>query len=390
MIYEPASEDELVACVREARDRRRTLRLVGGGTRTQLGRPLATDATLSLAKMGGVRFYAPDDMVICARAGAPLAEIEDVIAARNQMLPFAPMDHRRLFRSAGAPTIGAVAACNLSGARRIAHGAARDSLIGVRFVNGLGQVIKSGGRVMKNVTGLDLVKLQAGAFGCLGPLSEVTFKLAPKPERAATLVLYDLDDARAIATLSQALGSPFEVSGAAHTPAGVMGARARTWMRIENFSDSVAYRIAALQDCVGAGAVLDDAETAAVWRDLADAAFFANDDRAVWRVSTAPSRAVDFVRRVSAHGPVAHAYDWGGGLVWLAVAPEGDALAAVIRAALAAVGGHATVQRAPDALRVRLDVFQPLSAPVMALHRAIKRAVDPDRLFNPGLMYADV
>lgn len=390
MIFAPHSEDELVDCVRTARARKSALRIVGGGTRQALGRPVAPPATLSTKNLAGVTLYEPGEMVVAARAGTPLADVESLVAAHDQMLPFAPMDHRRLLASAGASTIGAVAACAISGSRRISHGAARDSLIGVRFVNGLAQAIKSGGRVMKNVTGLDLVKLQAGAFGALGVLSEVTFKLLPRPESAATLVLRGLDDTRAVDALSRGLGSPFEVSGAAHLPAGVGAEGARTLLRIENFADSVAYRLGELQKIVGAGEVLDDAATASLWCDIGDVAFFAGDGRVVWRVSTAPSRAPDFVRLAQRAGPLAHFYDWGGGLVWLAMSAEGDAGAGMVRAVVAQVGGHATLVRAPADVRARVDVFQPLPASVMRLQRALKASFDPDRLFNPGLMYDGV
>lgn len=388
MSDDPRDEQDLVDCVRAARAARAPLRIIGGGTRQAIGRPVAAAGALSLRALSGVTLYEPGEMVIAAKAGTPLPEIEALIAARGQMLPFAPMDHRRLLGTQGAPTIGAVAACNISGARRISHGAARDSLIGLRFVNGRGEAIKSGGRVVKNVTGLDLVKLQAGAFGCLGVLSEVTFKLLPKPERAATLVLRDLDDSRAIVALSQGLGSPFEVSGAAHLPAGVAGEQARTLLRIENFASSVAYRIGELQRIVGDGDVLEDAASETLWRDIGDCAFFADDTRAVWRVSSAPDRAPDFVRRIQANGAVTHFYDWGGGLVWLALAARDDARASDIHAAVAAVGGHATLVRAPADIRARVDVFQPLPAPTMRLQAALKASLDPDHLFNPRLMYA--
>lgn len=391
MTHQPATESDLCAIVVEARANKTPLAIEGGGTRAGLGRPSQTAETVSMRGLDGIVFYEPAEMVVCARAGASLAAVEAMLAERNQILPFEPPDHRRLYGSSGAPTIGAVAACNLSGSRRISAGAARDSLIGVRFVNGVGEAIKSGGRVMKNVTGLDLVKLSAGAHGTLGALTEVTFKLLPRPETSATLVLHDLDDARAIQVLSQALGSPFEVSGAAHLPAGVGGDRARTLLRIENFENSVTYRIAELRKLVGGDATLDDAASRALWRDISECAFFAApDSRAIWRVSTAPSRAPDLVRLIQRSGAVAHFYDWGGGLVWLAVDASDDARENDVRAAVATCGGHATLARAPDEVRAHVAVFQPLADPLMKLTRGVKASVDPDGLLNPGRMYAGI
>ncbi|HMN72250.1 MAG TPA: FAD-binding protein [Rhodoblastus sp.] len=391
MTHTPATETDLCAIVADARARRTPLAIEGGGTRAGLGRPAQTAETVSMRGLDGLVFYEPAEMVICARAGTPLASIEALLAERNQILPFEPPDHRRLYGSTGEPTIGAIAACNLSGSRRIAVGAARDSLIGVRFVNGAGEAIKSGGRVRKNTTRPHSGKPSFGAPCGLGALTEVTFKLLPKPETSATLVIGGLDDARAIEALSQALGSPFEVSGAAHLPDGVGGAGARTLLRIENFENSVAYRIGELRKLVGGDAVLDAAASRALWRDICECAFFAApDQRAIWRVSTAPSRAPDLVRLVQRNGSVAHFYDWGGGLVWLAVDAEGDARAKDVRAAVAACGGHATLARAPDEIRAHVDVFQPLSESLMKLTRGVKASVDPDGVLNPGRMYAGI
>jgi len=260
-----------------------------------------------MAGMNDIVFYEPGEMVFSAQAGAPLDKIEAMLAGRGQMLAFEPMDHRRLYGSTGAPTVDALAACNISGPRRISHGAARDALIGLKLVNGRAEEVKTGGRVMKNVTGLDLVKLSAGAFGTLGVLTEATFKVLPRPETAATLVIRNLDESRAIEALSQALGSPFEVSGAAHLPAGVGGDEARTLLRVENFAPSVDYRIGELRKLVGGDVVLDADATQALWRDIRDCAFFAAPDpRAIWRVSTAPSRGPDFVRLMQTAGATAH------------------------------------------------------------------------------------
>lgn len=387
----PRSEAELAALVNEARAARAPLRVEGGGTRRDLGRPVDAPRALSTRDLAGIVAYEPSEMVISLRAGTPLVEAEAILSEKGQMLPFEPSDYRELLGSHGAPTIGAVAACNLSGPRRIQAGAARDALIGLRLVNGRGEIVKTGGRVMKNVTGLDLVKLNCGAMGTLGVLTEVTFKLLPRPERRATLCIQALDDARAVEALSAALGSPFEPSGAAHVPAHD-GQPARTLIRIENLATSIDYRIGELKKVLapfGRPIPLGEDLADALWTDIRDARFFARDARAVWRVSVAPSRAPALAAALSTLPEASHYFDWGGGLVWFACAATGDAGASAIRAALAG-RGHATLVRAPANLRASLDVFEPLAAPLMKITADVKRSFDPAGLINPGRMYAGV
>jgi len=393
-IHTPTTEAQACAVVKSVIGSATPLSIRGGGTRAGLGRPAQAASTISSAGLTGITLYEPAEMVIAARAGTPLALVQETLAERGQMLPFEPMDHRALFGSEGEPTIGAVAACNISGPRRINAGAARDSLIGIRLVNGRGELVKSGGRVMKNVTGLDLVKLVSGSHGTLGFLTEVTFRVLPKPERIATLQWSGLSDAQGVALLSKALGSPFEPMAAAHLPAGLAGDVARTLLRLENFSDSIEYRAGVLALLLGEYGVPDRLEgtaSAELWHGIRDAAFFAGSDEAVWRLSLTPTNGPKAVATLARATPDARwFYDWGGGLVWLAVSPEGDAGAAAIREAIRPLGGHATLVRAPDAVRAAVDVFQPLAEPLMRVTAGIKKSFDPDGIFEPGRMYAGI
>jgi len=393
-LHAPGSEPDACALVAEAASARTPLALVGGGTKSEMGRPAQSQATLSSAGLRGVTLYEPAEMVVSARAGTPLAEVVRTLAEKNQELPFEPMDHRPLLGSTGEPTIGAVAAANISGPRRIMAGAARDALIGVRFVNGRGELIKSGGRVMKNVTGLDLVKLMAGSWGTLGFLTEVTFKVLPKAERVATLVLTGLEDAPAVQALALALGSPFEVTGAAHLPAALGEAGGRTLVRIEGFSTSVDYRLGELRRLLkrfGGGEIMDGEAAVALWREVRDVQPLVEPrDRAVWRVSTAPTKGPEVMARVARGLEARWYYDWGGGLVWIATDAARDAGAATIRAAVAQAGGHATLVRAPAEVRAAVAVFEPLSEPLMRVTTGIKASLDPAGIFNPGRMHAGV
>jgi glycolate oxidase FAD binding subunit len=273
-------------------------------------------------------------------------------------------------------------------------GAARDSLIGVRFVNGRGETVKSGGRVVKNVTGLDLVKLMAGSWGTLGFLTEVTFKVLPAPERVATLVLSGLDDSLGVEALCAALASPFEATGAAHLPTDLGDEGARTLIRIEGFEASVSYRLGELRRLLrpfGSAEFLEGAAAADLWRGVRDAKPLAEPrEAAVWRLSIAPSKGPAVAAAIARVRPSRRFFDWGGGLLWLAGDAWGDAGAAAIRAALRDAGGHATLLRAPPEVRAAVDVFQPQADAVMRVTAGIKAAFDPAGVLNPGRMYAGV
>ena len=388
-IHAPADEDEAAEIVRDARARGAKLDISGRATRRGFGRPGEGGERLSTRRLAGVVFHEPAEMTLRARGGTPLREIDAALAAHDQMLPFEPIDHRALYGSEGEPTVGGLVATNASGPRRISAGAARDSLIGLRFVNGRGESVTAGGRVMKNVTGLDLVKLMCGAHGALGLVTEATFKLLPRPQSEATVVIRRLDDEPAIAAMTRALGSPYGVSGAAAIGAGMGREFPRTFLRLEGFADSVDYRLEqllALLADFGAKHALRGEESQRLWRAVRDIEFLAEPrERAIWRVSLRPSMGARFVAALGAHA-LAHFYDWGGGLVWLASEPTIDAAAAV-RAALARLGGHATLMRAPDALRASVDVFEPLTPTLARLTKGIKASFDPDGMFNPGRMY---
>jgi len=370
-MLKPASETELSEMISGAQG---PLRILGGGTRG-IGRRVEGEA-LSVAGLKGVELYEPGALTIVAKAGTSLAEIEAALKAENQRLPFEPMDHRALQGTGGEPTIGGVVAANISGPRRIQAGACRDSLIGVRFVDGSGTVLKNGGRVMKNVTGYDLVKLMAGSFGTLGVLTEVSFKVLPDIEAQASVVLPKLGPHQAVEAMSMALGSPFEVSGAAHLPADE-----RTVLRVEGFAASVAYRAERLAEVLrpfGAAEIVSDAEqVTSDWRAIRDVQGFTGRSGDVWRVSVKPSDGPEIAARAGGEA----LFDWGGGLIWVLVEQGTD-----LRDRLGAFAGHATLIRASEDTRARLPVFQPDPAPLATLTAGLRAQFDPRGILNPGLM----
>ncbi|GLS17099.1 2-hydroxy-acid oxidase [Labrys miyagiensis] len=386
MTHAPTTEAALADIVTESFRTKTPLVIVGGGSKDGIGRPINA-APLSTKSLTGITLYEPAEMVISALSGTPLAELTGALDERGQMLPFEPADWRGLLGSGPSePTVGGLVAANLSGPRRITAGACRDSLMGVRFVNGKGEAIKSGGRVMKNVTGYDLTKLMAGSWGTLGILTEVTFKVLPKPEASAGLVWQGLDDAKAVELMSAGLGSPFEVSAAAHIPADLASGTAQTVLRLENFESSIAYRrekLATLLKRFGSPDHLDSRACQGFWWQIADVAPFAQMDGAVWRLSVAPSKAVALVRALRRNGEAKLFYDWGGGLIWL-LAPETVEMAKAIAAAAKAQGGHAMLIRASADYRAESFAFGQQDGPIAALSARVKQAFDPANILNTG------
>ncbi len=376
-MMKPQSEAELAEMVAGANG---PLRIVGGGTR-DVGRPVEGEELSSLG-LSGVTLYEPGALTLVVRAGTPLAEVEAVLAGEGQRLAFEPMDHRGLLGTSGEPTIGGAVAANVSGPRRVQAGACRDFLLGVRFVDGAGRVVANGGRVMKNVTGYDLVKLMAGSWGSLGVLSELSFKVLAIPQAEATLVGRGLDPEAGVKALSVALGSPFDVSGAAH----LCGGAARTQVRIEGLEASVAYRRDRLKELLPGFEAVEGADSAALWAEVRDVAPFAGQAGAVWKVSVRPSDAPGMCKALAEEGLAHQAIlDWGGGLVWLLVPETGDGGAAAVRGQVAALGGHATLVRGSAALRNTVPVFQPEVPALAALSRGLRAKFDPRGILNPGL-----
>jgi glycolate oxidase FAD binding subunit len=390
MIHEPTTEADVSGVVLEARAKRLPLFVEGGGTKRGFGRPVQAAATLSMKRLSGVTLYEPAEMVIGAWAGTPLAEVQRTLDDKGQMLAFEPPDLRALLGATGEPTVGGMVAAGLAGPRRVMAGGVRDSLIGVRFVNGRGEIVKNGGRVMKNVTGLDLVKPQAGAHGTLGVLTEVIFKVVPKPPASGSIVYRGLADADAVRIMTAAMGTPFEPTGAAHLPAG-SGGPARTIIRLEGFPDQIAYRSGELMKRLGRADVIGQAESEALWTAVRDAAPLpARPADAVWRLSIKPTGAAAAVAAIGQAREARWMLDWSGGLVWVATAAEGDAGAELIQDTAVRAGGYATLIRAPEAVRAGVPVFQPLDPAVRKIQAGLRASFDPDRVINPGRMYVGI
>ncbi len=383
-------EAGIIAAIKDAAGAGEPIAVQGRGTKLGMLRPVQAARTISTRELTGITLYSPQELIVSARAGTTVAELERVLAEKGQHLIAEPPDLSHLLGE-GEATIGGIVATNLSGPRRVAWGATRDHVMGVRAINGAGETIRSGGRVLKNVTGLDLCKLLSGSHGTLAVITEVTLKVLPAPELTGSLVWAVPEAAAGVAKLSAALCSPYGVSGAAYLPTvaaervpGLAGRGAVGVARIEDFAASVAYRLGRLQDELG-GELLDDPASRSAWRAIRDVQPLASEPGdAVWRLSVRPSNgpaALDAVAAAGGRGFL----DWGGGLVWVAGAPGlHDAVVAVAKAGR----GTWTVLRAPDGMRASVDVIPPEAAVLAGITRRVKAAMDPHGVLNPGRMYA--
>lgn len=409
-LVRPADEAELAQAVAEAAAASQGLEIRAGGSKRGLGRPARATHVLDVSAFSGVVDYDPAELVLTARAATPMQDLEALLARHGQMLAWEPPDWQMLLaadeqggastpRAPSGPTLGGVIACNLSGPRRVRAGAARDHLLGFAAVNGLGESWRAGSKMVKNVTGYDLSKLQAGAYGTLSVLTELTVRALPRPEHGCTLLLHGLGDETGVRTLLAALNTQHEVSAAAHLPAAVASrsrisearasGRAVTALRLEGPLRSVDYRAGALTALFGRTTRLVEADSERFWAEIGSVQpLLATGGGPVWRICATPTEAPGVLRQIAATLEGAEGfYDWGGGLLWLQLDAERagpDCGAATVRRSAKRGGGHAMLVRAPAEARERVAVFEPAEAPLEALARRVKAGFDPHGVLNPG------
>ena len=376
----PATPEEVQAVVAEAGAHARHIEVVGAGTKRTIGAMDPIDVVLSTQRLDRIVDYSPDELVLTAQPGVRIADLEKICASRGQMLAFEPPRWTRLLGARGEPTLGGVIGANLSGPRRIRAGAARDHLLGFEGVSGRGEVFKAGGKVVKNVTGYDLMKLMAGSWGTLAIFTELTIKVLPAPRAELTLLLFGLADVRAAEAMQAALNGPFEVSGAAHLP--TFAARSRplkaempvTALRLEGFEASVEARAQALVAALSGFGRIDELEgdhSRDFWIQVREAEAFAGDPRPLWRLSLPPAQGWKGPHAL----PGDALYDWGGGLAWLLTEEPADKVRSVARG----LGGHALCLRGAEA-------FGPREGALGDLQGRVKAAFDPLGVLNPGRM----
>lgn len=389
--------------VRAAIANEQPLEIIGHGSKRGIGHAMATNAVLDVSALNAVTSYEPNELIITLQAGAPLSDVLSLIDAKNQQFAFEPMNTAPLLGTPALGTIGGMIAAGLAGPRRIRAGGARDHLLGAHAVSGFGDSFKTGGKVVKNVTGYDLCKLLAGSWGTLSVMTEVTLKVMPKPEAERTLLLRGLGDAAANKAMTAALGSPFDVSGAAHLPKSAFRAKteglgdlagqgeALTVLRLEGITASAAHRAASLRELLapfGTATLVEDGASVALWATVRDVLPFAANDALgawpVWRIVCPPASGATLGTQLARETGGDVIYDWGGGLIWAALPPKSDAHAPAVRERANAFGGHAMLIRAAEDVRRDVDVFHPQAPGIAALSERVRASFDPKTILNPG------
>lgn len=377
----PRCENDVVDAVADALRARGRLEIAGGGSKGRIGRAVDVPK-LEMAGLTGVVDYSASELVVTVRPGTLLVDLVALLADEGQYLAFDPFDHGPMLgNTKHSATIGGVAAAGVSGSGRISGGAARDHLLGFRAVSGRGEAFAAGGKVVKNVTGFDLSKLAARSWGRLFAMTELTFKVAPEPRERTTLMITGLTDGDAVRAMSRAMGSPAEVAAAAHFPAATRDGQSATIVRIQGFGPSVAARQALLTELLkdfGSLVALSADEAAVMWGCLTTLTPL-QSQRAVWRICVAANRAVNVTGQFRDHD-AAWLYDWAGGLIWLAT----DTKPEFVRTVAAQCGGHAALIRADEQVRAQVPFFHPASDGIAALETRIRRAFDPESVFETG------
>jgi glycolate oxidase FAD binding subunit len=374
-----ANSDQVVDFVRAARADKSPFEIVSGGTRRSVGKPLGDLPMLDVSGLSGIISYEPGELILTAAPATPLSEINTVLAEKNQRLGFDPADWSRLLGSNGVATLAGAVSCDASGSGRLRHGPARDSLLGFQGVNGLGMSFRAGGKVVKNVTGFDLPKLVCGAHGTLTVLTEMTFRVFPKPQFAVTLCLPDVTPEVGFAALRKIARSSLEPAGLAYLPGNLLAdvGQGAALIKLEGAAQPLEEKVALAHGLLG-NAMHRLEDGLGLFDRLGNGEIFADIAGDIWRVMIPQSDAPRIARELGATHWLG---DLAGGLIWLA-APPADA--ARIRAIAASVQGQAMLLRASAETRAAHGLFAPQPPALAALNRAVKAAFDPLSLFNPG------
>jgi len=398
-VYSPTSEQDVQTFVHSCFLEGSPIEVMGFGSKA-IGREIQCSKTLKLQKFDGIIEYFPDELYIKVKPGTSLELIESTLKQKNQELSFEPSDLGFLYQGKSLKgSVGAAVACNLSGSRRFKTGALRDHLLGFRAINGKGEIIKSGGTVVKNVTGYDVSKLISGSYGTLGVITEIILKVQPRYDESQTLLIYGVNLKKALNIFSQSMQTSFEISGACYYPEGmanffnlndVDNSSSITAIRVEGPKISVSERINCLKKLFVEHKnifVLENYQSRIFWKSTSDLSFFNNSENIVVKVSLPPVSAEEFLQQfMNEH--IRFVIDWAGNLIWIEIAREDSILLRQLRKKVINFNGHLTIMKAPTHVRIREDFLTVVDENMKKLSLRIKESFDPKSILNPGKMYS--
>jgi len=406
----PKDEKEVSNFIKKFYKSNTPIEIIGSGSKVKLGKPIQSAKTLNLSKIRGIVEYLPEELYIKVKAGTPIKEIEEKLKKNKQQLAFEPIDFGYFLN--GKTDYGTAAgqvACNISGSRRFKVGSVRDHVLGFRGVNGKGEIIKSGGVVVKNVTGYDLSKLICGSYGTLIAITEVTFKVLPAPEASKTMIIHNQKVESAVDLLNRSISSSNDISGAVFFPnkpeiaGSIMNIESTfklndlehegsiTAIRIEGSKKSIDQRIENLikeLKIVSTNiSILEPYQSEIFWNKVKSLEFFSNTKNSIIRIVIPPAACAHLIYQFS--DKFKYYLDWGGSLIWLEAFELSEDMFESIRKKVVRLGGYITMIKNSDYLPYVEDVFT-INRDRFNISQNIKKSFDPKRILNPGKMYTGI
>jgi len=401
-IFNPSSREEIAEIIRNCYKKNIPLEINGSKSKNKIGRNFQAEKTLDLTSYSGIIDYKPEELYIKVKAGTPINSIIEELDKHDQQLAFEPVDFGFLFNGkSNNGTIGGVISCNFAGPRRFKVGSARDHLLGFQGINGKGEIIKSGGTVVKNVTGYDLCKLISGSFGTLSVLTELSVKVLPKPQSSKTLIINNPHIKKAIEYLGTALSSSSDPSGGVFYPEqfdqsftfnDLTHKGALTAIRIEGPSNSVDHRIKNLSAELGLleneYSILESVQTKIFWNKTKNLEIFSNSKKNLLRIVVPISETLSVLQKMKPY-EINYFLDWGGSLIWVELEKISLKILREIKDITQQHSGYFTIIKVEDDLKASADIFT-IDPIKYKISEKIKKSFDPKRIFNPGKMYSGI
>jgi len=401
-ILKPNNENDLQEIIKYCYKKDLPIEIVGSGTKSEIGKKLQCAKILDMSNISGILEYKPEELYITVKAGTPIKIVNDELKKNNQYLAFEPINFSEIFKKdLNEGTIGGTLSCNFSGSRRFKVGSARDHILGFKGYNGKGEKIKSGGTVVKNVTGYDLSKLVTGSFGTLLALSEITLKVLPLQTDTKTIIISDLALEHSMGIMGSSLSSSHDPSGAVFYPGSlrnnftfndlthqgsitairIEGTKISTEQKANNF-----FKDLSLEE--KKTTILDKTQSEIFWEDTRALKVFSKSQKNILRVVIPPSETVNLITRLKTFHP-SYFIDWGGSLIWLELDYLSNQKVDQIRRRVLNAGGYLTVIKSPANIKSSYEIFT-IDPIKFKISQNLKKSFDPKRIFNPGKMYTGI